>query len=175
MSFYKRRNPGRTQSGLSLIEMLLVLGITSAAFLTITASFFQGARIFSRLSELNSGQDALFFIDRMTRDLKNTVNYSRIELHSTADSVTFGAIPAGNPSALPVKIEYRWDLNKKRIERSEWLYPYVGEAHSRQPVLERVDFFELACSWPEKFVGFRFRSNGKDYEKRVLIPSRVVH
>ena len=63
-------------SGFSLIEILLVLSLLSLLSLAIMTTFTQGIKMISRFNGTRDASEPMFFMERLTHDLKNAADYS---------------------------------------------------------------------------------------------------
>ncbi len=87
------RNSARaSQTGYSLIEILLVVVLLATVSLAITASFFQGVKVYSRFNGALDEEGKAIFMARLTRDLKNSANYSLIPWSVSDNSLSFASV-----------------------------------------------------------------------------------
>ena len=110
------------RSGFTLIELLIVSMLTVTLLFTLQHTFLQGIRVYERLYNARGYEAVSFFMERLTRDLKNGARYSQIPFKGMPDSLTFGsmAIPEGAENAdaaKPVQVRYEYDRQRKQVLR----------------------------------------------------------
>lgn len=108
----------RTQSGFSLLEMIVYIGLFSLLALTISSSMLQTVRGFNHLRASRDINDSsIMIMERLSDDIKNSVS---IDMANS----TFGATPGRltlntvNASGTPMVIEYYVSGNILRIKEN---------------------------------------------------------
>ncbi len=83
----------RSSGGFTLIELVLVAGIMAVIGLTMASTFAGGLKIFYRMENFaNTRADVLISMEKLERDLRNTLSYAGIDFIGEAKRVTFPAI-----------------------------------------------------------------------------------
>ena len=112
-----RSNDSR-ELGFTLIELLIVAMLAAGMMMSISHALVQGIKIYNRICYARGYEDASFFMEKMTRDLKNSVNFSQIPFEAMPNSLSFGMLEAaGAAAAKPVQVTYQYDAEKKRVMR----------------------------------------------------------
>lgn len=174
----------KNRSGFTLIELLIVSMLTVTLLFALQHTFFQGIRVYERLHNARGYESVSFFMERLTRDLKNGARFSQIPFKGMTDSLTFGsmAIPEGSEnadSAKPVQVRYEYDRQRKQVLRYQ-TDPQSAEAGAvakGKVVLEDVQAlkfeFKNGDTIPSKIdVTFTCgkKQNETQIRKEILIP-----
>ena len=128
----------QNKRGFTLIEILVVVTLLAMTAFAITTSFIQGIKIYDRFNGMQEEEEKIFFIEHLTRDLKNGTNYSRIVWSASKDYLSFPSIAAeagegsGITGGLPVGISYQFNPERKEIFRTESNFPYDPDHTSRR-------------------------------------------
>ena len=158
----------RRPRGFTLIETLLVLLLSSFVFLAINSSLWQGIKVFNRLSALAGQQAVAFAFETLTRDVKNSMEYSRIPFQVTPHALSFASL-TNRPLTegqdafwlMPSGISYRFDPDKKTLSRIQTELPFKDS--KTEVVLSGVED-----------VSFEVRSGGEDLPTCISVSVRVV-
>lgn len=166
-----------------MIEALLSVGLVSAVYLAITASFLQGTRLFHRLSELGGEEKVFFFLERMTRDLRNLNDDTPFPTHFEDDVVSFSTlVPKANGpetfrEGLPCQVAYRFDPVKRTVGRR---LVDLTETGGGRPAPEEVVLLDgvVACRFSIQPAAGQFQIRlemaaqpaSKTYLKKIPVP-----
>ena len=141
---------------MTLIEVLIVISIISLLGMTLYAALANGLRVYKRAQEIRLEQDVALFFDKITRDLKNTYSYSKINFEGTLDRLAFPTIvhtladsqlnlPEGTYVDQMGKGEYYFDYTERALYRhqanySEAIAEQYGKAQIVVQSLKAVRF-----------------------------------
>ena len=131
-------------AGFTLIEILIVISLLSAVSLAVTASLIQGLRVFNRFNLVLDGEGKAFLMEKLTRDLKNSVPYSLVPWKITRDSLSFASVPfeAGEGresfAGMPSHIIYQWDYDRKEIVRIQNDFPFNSAVFKKEVLAGHV-------------------------------------
>lgn len=171
-----KRSPAVSQTrGFTLVELLLAAALGAVVLLALTSSMVQGLKIFNRLNAMTADEAPAFFLERLTRDLKNAAPYSLVPFSTSDHSVTFASLPSA-PIPAPVEICYRFDPETRRIYRSQNSYPFDPETRETETAAEEVERFALDLlsgggPLPARVtVSVKFGS-AQELKKQILIPA----
>ena len=130
----------RTQSGFSLLEMVVYIALFSTLSLTVTNSMIQTVRGFNYLRASRDVDTAsVLIMERLTLDIKNATSVD-------VGNSTFGATPGRltlnvtNASGTPMTVEYYVLSNNLRIKEAG---VDVGSLMSSAARIESLKFFSI--------------------------------
>jgi prepilin-type N-terminal cleavage/methylation domain-containing protein len=114
-------------SAFTLIELLLVSSIAAIMTLAIFSTFSIGIKAYERLQYSGLIQaDVLLSLDKIEKDLHNTVNFSDIDFAGENKSVSFASLatsPVSSDETLSLgRISYYFDTKNKSLIREENVY-----------------------------------------------------
>ena len=172
-------------AGFTLIEILLVISLLSLTSLAVMSTFLQGIKIFGRMSGMNDEFAQAFFMEQLEHDLKNSANYSLIPWTVSENALSFGSLPvlagSDDPMAagIPVRIDYRYDQQGKRVIRSKTSFPYNPGSEDSAVVAENAqslrfdvlrDSEESPPSRVTISIGIGGASHSRLLKKEITIP-----
>lgn len=115
-----------------MVETLLVMGLLAAMAVAIFSTLAGGFKIWKRGYQSVVEEDLLIFFDKLTDDLHNAFEFSKVPLEGKADSFSFATMvrtPADAQSALAGeyvdqigKVEYYFDGTQKTVLRRQANY-----------------------------------------------------
>lgn len=108
--------------GFTLLELLLAVSLGVVVMAAITTSLFQGIKIYHRLIALGVEQDASFFLEQLTQDLRNAVPDAERPAQFDREQISFTAYRPASDSTMvrnssPCRITYQWDSTKNEVRR----------------------------------------------------------
>lgn len=107
--------------GFTMVELLITASIFAAMSVAIFASFAGGFRVFERAkSSAGERADVLISLDKIERDLRNTVNSSKIDFIGERESVSFAGLTSEGALG---RVAYYVKGNKGMLTREEQEYP----------------------------------------------------
>jgi len=124
-------------SGMTLVEMLVVITILSVAGTAVFGTVTAGMKLWARGLRMENEQDARILLDKMTADLRKLTPFSQIKFEGGSDSLFFPAVTRGNhfmpgslsqyyPNVRQVeKIGFFYDIAKKAVIYQERTYDEV--------------------------------------------------
>ena len=115
------------------METLLVVSLIGMTGLALFKVVDNGLRLWDRSRAVVTSEDAMIFLDRLTEDLHNTVEYSYLSFDGKSSAVQIPTIIEAPPDPLahlPSKdnisqlgtVGYRWDEGDKTILRTQINY-----------------------------------------------------
>lgn len=81
-----------TGGGVTLIETLLVTVLVAVVSLSMYALFNNGIKIWQRANQETPEEDVAIFLEKITYDLRNTFNFSKVRFAGTRDEIRLAAI-----------------------------------------------------------------------------------
>ncbi len=143
------------KKGLTLIEMLIVTSLIAIVAIAVSSAFLQGNRIFENLREVKTREDIAFFIEKVTRDLRSSINYTASDGTFTERKLSFSAVnerhskSVGPLGAALVEVTYRYDMNKNAVFREEREYYSHKSAknNTEELVLDGIDRVKFTASY----------------------------
>lgn len=170
----------KKRSGFTLIEVLIATVLFLSILICAGSGLFQGIRLYEKLISVSQDEKLAFFFERLTKDLKNSTDYSECAFSTNGTSVSFatlknsGEVGENYFEARPVKVTYRFDSKLGEIHRNE--KNLIENTLERKEILiSNLEAFNLSVLGDEKavfpqsiFVQVVFSS--KKYQKRISIP-----
>ena len=135
--------------GLTLIELLLSVTLFAMAMTAAVAVLGGGLRIWERArAESRSQDEALFALEAVARDLRNSSAFFGIPFAGDAEACTF-ALPVRAGAALPgvQRVTYRIDGTRRALLRSAVRFPSADAVHE-DVVAEGVTAWRLQYRVP---------------------------
>lgn len=116
----------RTQIGMTLMEILLVVSLVSMISLALYKSLANGIKVYQRSQRMIVEEDIAVFLDRLTGDLRNTFLFSQIAFEGSELKLSFPTIvrvPADPSSDYPPgeyidqigRVEYSFELYDDKL------------------------------------------------------------
>jgi len=161
-----------TGGAFTLIELLIVAAITAIIALAIFSVFAGGINIYRRVSEYKTAQqDLLISFEKMERDLRNALDYSKIDFVGDRNKVSFAAMVDAydrdkGRHRTPGRVSYYIDTVKRALIREEESYAAAasekaftgkGDARELMPAEEmssRYLYYDKEakkCDWKESW------------------------
>lgn len=115
----------RISRGFTLIELLLVAALLLMIAGAFTAPLMQGIKIFNRLNQVHQEEEIALFMERLTQELKNSVNFSLLPFMYSEQSLSFATFqrfsqPGNSQGELwPIHVTYEYDGDTRQIKRLE--------------------------------------------------------
>ncbi len=131
--FIFRNNILKKQTALTLVEVLLVSAMIGVVSLALYQALSNGLRIWERSRVSCVEEDAMFFLDKLTMDLRNAFTFSLFEFEGEQDRIVFSTIVAvpmaasGSDEAVVYidqigRVEYGFDAERKAVFRRQANY-----------------------------------------------------
>jgi len=144
--------------GMTIIEMLIVVSLVSMISLALYHSLINGLKVWEESRRLIIEEDVAIFLDKLSQDLRNVSQYSKITIEGNEYRFSFPTIvrtQADAYSGLPKdayvdqlgKVEYYYDILKDSIFRRQ--------ANYSQAMNERFQPSQLLAKSIERF-NFRY-------------------
>jgi prepilin-type N-terminal cleavage/methylation domain-containing protein len=166
----------RNKKGFTLIEMLLTTAVLLALAGTVATAFFQGQKFFRHLNESRTYKDLAIFLEKITRDLKNSTPNASIPFVRSRQQISFPTLLTQDGTAeigdegIPATAVYYYDANSKRVIR-EVRKRAAPDKPERQVVMNGVETlsFEVLPEEASKFptrvkMRMRYGSDPSFYE-----------
>ncbi len=120
----------RRSNAFTLIELLITSAILGIISVAIVATFASGLKVYSKVQNyMGSRPDALLALERIERDLGNTVSSSEIDFIGGRESVSFAAlIGEGDLGRILYYTKGRYDT----LTREEQSYPRATASKIRK-------------------------------------------
>ena len=118
---YRPSSIVRRSGGFTLVELLVTAAILGIVALAVISSFASGLKVYERVeSRTRTRPDILLSLEKMERDLRNTIPSSEIDFTGEKESVSFAALTAeGNLGRILYYLKGARDL----LTREEQDYP----------------------------------------------------
>lgn len=132
----------KTAFGFTLIEVLVVTVILAVISLAIFSTFSNGIKIYTRINSQDTLADAVIFCDRFGQDLRNSMNFTRINFIGNTEDLEFASLL--NSPRMKVRsvgpVRYAWDSSAEKIRRFTGDYSgvYNQEELSSRQSLDKV-------------------------------------
>jgi hypothetical protein len=84
-----RRNP---KSGFTLVELLLIITLLSVVSLAMYAVLNNGVKIWQRINRQLPQEDVAIFLDKFSRDLRNSFKFSGVAFSGREENLMFATI-----------------------------------------------------------------------------------
>lgn len=155
----------------TLVELLIAATIMAMIGLAILSTFAGGLKIYRRIqSYQDTQQDALISLEKMERDLRNALNFSKINFAGDAKKISFAGLikivdSDGNQNTALGKISYYFDGVKDVLIKEEQDYPKAvsekGQRRGNRKELASIDEIKFSyfyfnsetnkCEWKESW------------------------
>ena len=126
-----------SRKSFTLIEMLLVTSLIAMTGLAVYHSLINGLKIWQASTRYTYEEDAAIWLDKMSQDLRNAVNYSLIKFDGKGKKMSFSTMvrtiadSSYSPEAEYIfqigRVEYEFDSSKGIVLRRQANY---GQAMS---------------------------------------------
>ena len=141
--------------GISLIEVLIVVALTTTISLSLYKCLVSGIKIWQRSKSFGQEQDVLFFFEKIREDLNKTFLFSQIKFSGNRTTFSFPTmvytrkdrrISSEDEYIDQIgKVEYFFDQEKKALYRREFNYAQAlkNRYGKEQCLLKSVDNIEF--------------------------------
>ena len=128
------QRPKNSQQGFSLIELLVVCVIISFLGTVLYATFYQGVNLWKRAQADRGEYRDIFFVERLTQDLRNAFPLSGSKIKGTAKEFEFYALLSGGDLGLshvasglrfPCRVRYYFDASNQQVSREVQSYSQI--------------------------------------------------
>ena len=115
--------------GFTLVELLIITSILAIIALAIASTFAGGLNVYERVQRYGGVQaDVLLFLEKIERDLRNTIESSEIDFIGDKETISFAGIidtidRRGNHKTSLGRIVYYASGRKNILVREEQDYP----------------------------------------------------
>ncbi len=181
-----------TNTGFTLVEMLLVAAILSVLGLTLGAAVNNGVNIWNTINGVSFDGDIAIFFDKIAFDIRNTMDYQGIDFYGEKELLSLPVfVIASDGKPLPGRRTYRMGKKGSTIERKEedfyQLYEEKGSAY--KTVLDNIEHCEFIYYvydkdmkeylWVEEIketkpVAVRVKAGIKDNAGKVHVYTRTI-
>lgn len=132
----------KSNSGFTLVEVLIVTVILAIISLAIFSTFSNGIKIYNRINSEATLADAVIFCDRFGQDLRNSLNFTLIKFVGKPEELEFASIlnsPRMQKFSVS-RIKYAWDSSSEKIQRftSDYSGVYSQEEALARQSLDKV-------------------------------------
>jgi len=120
--------PFLIKRGFTLVELLITTTILAIIAVAVISTFAGGLKVYERAQVYGGAQaDVLISLEKMERDLRNVLDFSRIDFNGSAKEISFGGLirtvdSKGNQSVSLGRIFYYFDAMKKELITEEQDY-----------------------------------------------------
>ena len=117
----------RKNSGFTLVELLISSVVISVIALAAYFGLAAGIRIWQRVNQKAEYEDLAFFLDRFGSDLRNCLEFSRLNFSGEKDRVSFAALlnsPRLNKRTVG-ELSYIYEAQKGVLNRQERDYSHL--------------------------------------------------
>ena len=162
-------------TGLSLIEILIVMVIMSFISLAVYANLNSGIKIWQRINKPRPEEDLNIFLDRFAQDIKNALNFQGLDFLGAEDSFELASAiysPALKTKTVG-KVIYYYDRRDRILKRQQQdlsqIYNRQDSSLIRQ--LENVDALRFQyCSYDKEKKEFIWQ---EEYKTKDELPLSV--
>lgn len=138
----KMSNRARAKSGLTLIEMLVVMVILSVISLALYATFNNGVKVWQRVSKQIPEADVSIAFEKFGIDIRNCLKFGSINFNGAEDGLRLAALvdSPGLNSRSVGEITYFYDKDKRTLNRElrDYSQIYTAEDGSTEKLLANV-------------------------------------
>ena len=153
-------NPNLRRKAFTLVEILLVCVIVSVVSLAIYSALNNGMKIWKRVNTQLAGEDAIFFLEKFSYDLRNSFFFRNINFTGTEEQISFASLVKSGlyPDRSIGQVSYMYNPQEKAVYRNQLDFSQI---YSRQEPIQKIQLknvSELKFSYylfdPEKKVYF---------------------
>ena len=159
------RYPLNAKRGFTLIELLVITSILGMIALAVFSTFAGGLNIYKRMQSYGGVQaDVLLSLEKVERDLRNTVNFSGIGFVGDSKRISFPGLVKYQVSSIKYqesvgKISYYFDDDSGALIKEKQDYSHaISEAGPDESDIEELAFVESI-----NFGYYYFDSEAQEY------------
>lgn len=118
------------RAGFTFAEMLIVTVMMAVISLAIYAALSNGVRIWQRVNQNNPNEDLIIFLDKFSRDLRNSFKFTGISFIGEEDQLEFTTLV--NSTNLKIKtvgkVSYRYSTTSETLirQQKDFSQAYLG-------------------------------------------------
>lgn len=110
----------RHRAGFTFIELLVTTSLVGMIMLAISVSLNQGMKVWHRISRQILEEDLNIFFDRFSRDLRNSMRFSKISFAGASSKIRFATLVPSQSKTDALKLNigevvYSFDKDRKTI------------------------------------------------------------
>jgi prepilin-type N-terminal cleavage/methylation domain-containing protein len=149
----------KKNKGLTLIELVMVIAMTSIISLALYSTFSSGIKIWQKVNTVIPNEDLSIFFDKFTTDLRNSLKFTGIKFSGTDTNVGFATLVNSLTMNMRTvgEVIYRYDSNKETLVRSlrDFSQVYTNDEGSSQQLSKNIKSL--------KFLYYTFDTERKEY------------
>jgi len=155
------------EAGFTLVELLVITAILGMIAMAVVSGFASGLRVYQRVQGYEGFQnDVLLALEKMERDIRNTMDFNEIKFIGDRKSVSFAGLVAstdrkGKQAMKPGRILYYLAGVKDMLFREEQHYPRAISDEIRKGKGARKALVQLKSA---RFSYYYFDSDEKEYK-----------
>ncbi|MEK7447908.1 MAG: hypothetical protein AAB019_00325 [Planctomycetota bacterium] len=149
----------KSKKGITLLETLLAVSLIAVVGLAIFQVYAQGTQVWRRVQTTGQQKErVLIFLERFSKELKNTFRSDGIPFSGTAQSISLaGLVPElvvqGEEQDYifkPGRLQYEFDPVQKVLKRAQITYPNLDKPTDSffRPELENIEEFSFSYYGP---------------------------
>ena len=167
------RNPKSLEKrGFTLTEILLVAVILSIIGLSVYGAFNNGIKVWKRIVKNITQEDVSIFFDKISRDLRNTFQYSGVKFEGTAESITFPALVVSDEQVDGIGcVSYFVDSHKNTVNRTQMDYSqiYRDITPTARKLVNNIEKLTFQYYYDDSDAGqFYWKSSWEEEEEKKL-------
>ncbi len=173
-------NLRRSNSGFTLMELLLVTIIFPVIAVAVYGNLRSGAEVMKRLETQSEEEDVAIFFEKVTRDFEEMFEFSGVPFKGDSRSVTFASFletdPALGGNRGIGEVSYVFDLSKKALLKKERDYHelYKEKPPRSKTLIAHVVGFEFSFFYQDpETKGFMWSDEWEDGQKKLPIGIRL--
>lgn len=118
----------RIAQGFTLLELLITSSIIAMIALAVFSTFSMGIKVYNRIQYSGLTQaDVLFSLEKLEKDLHNTLNFSGIAFVGENRKVSFAGLVGPQADSALGRVSYYLDTKNKSLVKDENIYPVSSE------------------------------------------------
>lgn len=165
---FMRNNPGK-KSGMTFIELVIVLSMVGVISLAIYSNFSNGLKAWQRVKTPLVQEDLNIFMDKFRVDLRNSFKFKGIVFSGTSEALQFPTLVSSPGLRIRTVglVSYDYDRDRKKMSRGQNDYPGIHSGHG--PVITQslngviaLKFQYYSFNEQEKKFSWQSEWNGED-------------
>lgn len=118
----------KNRQGFTLLELLITSSIIAMIGLAVFATFSMGIKAYNRIQYSGLTQaDVLLSLEKMEKDLHNTLNFSGIAFGGENRKVSFAGLVGPQADSALGRMSYYLDIKNKSLVKDENIYPVSSQ------------------------------------------------
>lgn len=121
----------KESSAFTFVEMVIVSAMVAVVALAIYATLSNGVKVYKRVSAPLSDEDVLIFLDKFSKDVKNSLTYSGISASGAPEKLEIVTLVNSPrfPGKTIGKVAYFFSRSGKMLQREQYDFSqvYKGE------------------------------------------------